>query len=257
MELLSKIASGFRWIRAGGASPKKIINPPLSTPDYLNRHPGATFLVLGNGPSLGAHRKEIHELIEKHRPIVMGANNITGFIYPDYHAFTNRRRLINYAHTIDSSKSKVLVGVHLPGWVIEKHYEGAYERIMYVNDHDRAFDICDGIIMASCRTVSVLLIGVALVMGGERVFVAGLDGYGLLPSKDEDVHYYKGERDHGPDVANKDTYLMQAESMCSRFLDEISHYMTQQGLEPFKIVTPTTYSDHYQDIQDYLLTNDQ
>jgi len=182
----------------------------------------------------------------------MGANNITGFIYPDYHAFTNRKRFTNYAYTIDFGKSKVLLGVYLPEWIIDKHYGRPYERIMYVNDHERAFDIRDGIIMTSCRTVSVLLIGVALVMGGERIFAAGLDGYGLLSSKGEEVHYYPGETDHGPDATRKDAYLMHIESMTSRFLNEISHYMTRRGLEPLRIVTPTAYEGHYHDIHEYL-----
>ena len=144
MGLIPKIASRIRQIRAGRASPKKIMAPSLSTPSYLNRHLGATFLVLGNGPSLRTHRGQIDALIEMHRPIVMGANNITGFTYPDYHAFTNRRRFISYAHTIDSDRSRVLVGVYLPEWIISEYYGGPYERIMYVNDHDQAFDIRDG-----------------------------------------------------------------------------------------------------------------
>jgi len=231
---------------------KKKINPPFLTPTYLSRHPGTTFLVLGNGPSLRTFGSEIYRFIEKYHPIVMGANNITGFVYPDYHAFTNRKHFTRYAHTIDASKSKVLLGASLPEWIIHKHYRGSYERIMYVNDHNESFDIHDGIIMTSCRTVSVLLIGVALVMGGERVFVAGLDGYGLLLSKGRDIYHYQGERDFGSDVTKKDAYLMEVESKCSRFLDEISHYMNKHGIEPLRVVTPTAYSDHYQDIRHYL-----
>ena len=252
MDLLSKLASVFQKAQARRVTPrsKRKINPSLSTPGYLNRHPGATFLVLGNGPSLGTHCKEIYELIEKHGPIVMGANNISGFIYPDYHAFTNRKRLIQYAHTIDTNKSKVLLSPYLPDWAISEHYVGSYEQIMYVDDNQLPFDMQNGIIMAGCRAVSVLLIGVALVMGGQRVYVAGLDGYSRVLSSEQNTHYYGKEMQI--DGTRSVTDFLAIERVMSRFLDEIAQCMEQQGLTPFKIVTPTSYTRHYEDITRYL-----
>ena len=247
-----KVASTLLKTRARRASPraKQRLDPTLLRPGYADRHTGATFLVFGNGPSLGKHRKQIVEFIETHKPVLMGANNMRGLPTPDYHGFTNRKRFIQFAHTIDRAKSKVLLGAYLADWIIDRHYRGPFERIMYVNDHDRAFDVREGIITASCRTVSVLLIGVALVMGAGRVLVAGLDGYGPLLSNNEEIYHYEGQTDFGP-RNNKDAYLLETERYCSRFLNEISQYMVRNELAPFKIVTPTAYSDHYQDIRDY------
>ena len=215
----------------------KVVNSELSTPTYLNRHCGEPFLVLGNGPSLNKYRNQIYRLIEKQQPVVLGGNNITEFVYPTYHAFTNRKRFISYAQTIDSNRSRVLLSPYLPPWIIRQHYRGKYERIMYVSDRENSFNVKNGIILAECRTVSVLLIAVALIMGAGKIWVAGLDGYGNLLNNKEPLHFYSTETDLGE--------VRAVEQYCTRFLQEISNFMLAENREPFKILTPTSYKKHY------------
>ena len=237
--------------RVAPPRPKKI-SPTLTAPVYLNRHPGATFLVLGNGPSLVSHQKDICRLIEKHQPIVLGGNHITEFMYPAYHAFTNRRRFFTYGHTLNPTKSTVLLSPYFPQWIIESRYTGPYERLMYIDDSQRPFDIQNGIITSDCRSVVILLIGIALVMGAQQVFTVGMDGYQRLLKDANDLQFYGGDTDVGPDPDQKDSYFLQLEASQSGYLNQISEYMVRQGFEPFKILTPTVHSAHYQNIQELL-----
>ncbi len=220
--------------------------PTLSTPTYYNRHSGATFLVLGLGPSLLDHRQQIFDFIDNQNPIVIGANNVTEFIYPDYHAFTNRARFLKYAHRVDSEKSKVLISPYMAKWFIREYYQGAYEEIMYHKDDARCFDIQEGVIMAGCQSVSVLSIGLAVVMGAVQIFVAGLDGYSKVLTPERQTHFYGKENQK--DEYRDDAEFLRREKVTNRFLDEISQYMVERGLDPFGIITPTSYEQHYQPI---------
>jgi len=227
---------GFRARKKRRATPRH--------PAYTGRHRGATALVLGNGPSLETHGDALRRLIESEDAITLGANNITPFIHPRYHAFTNRKRFERYAETIDPERSRVLVSPYFRRALIRRHYRGPYEEIAYVADNDAPFDIRDGIIQASGRTVSVLLIGVAAVMGAGRILVAGLDGFGGVLS---------GGRAEAGAMYHADTEVLKAEAReyeevdryTRRFLAEIQHYLAREGREPFAIVTPTAYEDHH------------
>jgi hypothetical protein len=218
--------------------------PRLRTPAYAGRHEGATALVLGNGPSLRTHGDALRRLIAAERAITLGANNITAFTHPDYHAFTNRKRFARYGHSIDPERSRVLLSPYFSRALIERHYRGPYEEISYVADNDARFDVSEGVIQASGRTVSVLLIGVAAVMGAERILVAGLDGFaGVLAGERPDpasVYHAETEllKERAPEYEEIDRYTR-------RFLAEIQGYLERHGRAPFAIVTPTAYEEHH------------
>jgi hypothetical protein len=218
--------------------------PRLRTPAYAGRHRGATALVLGNGPSLDSHRDALRRLIAAERAITLGANNITPFMHPSYHAFTNRKRFVRYANTIDPNHSIVLLSPYFPPAVIERHYRGAYEEIAYVADNEARFDVRDGVIQASGRTVSVLLIGVAAVMGAERILVAGLDGFRgvLINDRVKPGSLYHAETEVLKEEASE---YEEVDRYTRRFLSEIQDYLAREGREPFTIVTPTAYEDHH------------
>ena len=108
---------------------------------------------------------------------------------------------------------------------------------MYVSDRENSFNVKNGIILAECRTVSVLLIAVALIMGAGKIWVAGLDGYGSLLNNKEPLHFYSTETDLGE--------VRAVEQYCTRFLQEISDFMLAENRESFKILTPTSYKKHY------------
>lgn len=248
------LVSLFRRLTGTSLSPrsKDLENPELVRPSYYNRHPEGLFLVLGNGPSLQQHQRDIYQFIDSYAPVVLGANNITEVIFPDYHAYTNRRRFMTFGHRINATKSKVLFSAYMPDWVIRQRYDGPYERIMYVNDHERPFDIQNGIIMASCRSVSLLVLGVALVMGASRIAVAGVDGYAALLQENRRLQYYPGDTDVGPDPTRKREFFLELEAYQVRFLDEISAYMKRQGMEPFRIFTPTQHVSHYESLEEFV-----
>jgi hypothetical protein len=215
----------------------------LARPAYAGRHVGRRFLVLGTGPSLATHGDAIRELIKVRSLITLGANHITPFIYPDYHAFTGRRRFKQYVHTADPARSTVLLSPYLPPELVRAHYRRPYEELMYINDHDAPFGISDGIVQASCRSAGNLLIAVALVMGASEVLVAGMDGY-----QNAEFYFTPTQVKHPGDKA----YWERKETAIRRAQREIAAYMEAIGLEPFKIVTPTAYSQYYRPIEEFL-----
>ena len=211
----------------------------------MNRHPNASFLVLGGGPSLNEYHDEIFQFIDRYQPIVMGTNNITGFVLPDYHAFTNRKRFIEYAHTIDPAKSKVLLGAYFPEWLISRHWQGPYEPIMYVDDHDATFNIRSGVIQASCRTVVNLLLGVAIVMGARGpLYAAGIDGWTPQIQRGDDLSFYSETW-----LAHEnEPFFAELERLSTRFLTQINDYLIARKIGRLQILTPTVYEEFYQPI---------
>lgn len=190
-------------------------------------------------------------MIAKYDALVLGANHITDFIHPHYHAFTNRKRFLEYAHTIDSTKSMALLSPYFWEDTICSNYSGPYEYLIFKNNHMVAFDIQDGIIQANCRTVSVLLVAVAIVMGAQQIFVAGLDGFPHLDSAHEvdnaefyfaDTTVLKAER----------TRLLKTQQANARYLGEIQQFMLRHSMAPFSIVTPTVFDGHYSNIEELL-----
>ena len=218
------------------------------SPVYVNRHKEKYFLIVGTGPSLKKNWKKIGELQTKYNLITMGANNIGDFIQPDYHCFTNKKRFINYSHTI-GNKSKVLIGEHISIQVVKKHYGRYFEIIPYLNDHDASFNIENGIIRASCRTVGVLMIATAIVMGARKIFVVGMDGYKDIINTGSEIHFYS-EKNSTNDSQND--YFLTIDYYNNKFLNEIKFYLESNNRESFSIVTPTTYQDNYCSIDQFL-----
>jgi hypothetical protein len=233
-----------RLLRRGGQPKANLVKrrPVLERPAYAERHEGETFVVLGNGPSLRTHGDTVKALIRETEAVVLGGNHITPFLHPTYHAFTNRHRFLDYARTIDPSKSRVLLSPYFQKATINEYYGGPYEEIAYVADNEAAFGIEDGIILAGCRTVAVLLIAVAIVMGAERIYVAGLDGFRRLveEGRADDLHFTPLTS-----AARSVDHARSVMAGNERFLDEIQAYLRAHGREPFSIVTPTAYERHY------------
>lgn len=210
-------------------------NIKISPPAYANRHKGADFLVLGNGPSLEKNIEKIRKLVSEKKLIVLGANYLHGLIEPDYHAFNNLNRFIRYGKFV-SPKSKLLIGSYISGQVVKNVTDREYERLPYLNVNEK-FDIKDGIIQSNCGTISVLLIASAIIMGARNIHVAGLDGYKGVQGK---THFYS-------ETQEVPTKLESASlnEICGNFLDEIMEYQKENGMEPFGIITPTSYTKHY------------
>jgi len=212
---------------------------------YRNIQPGTDFLVLGGGPTLKKYQKQIREFILRYNPIILGANYLADLFVPHYHAFSNRRRYIDYVDTV-SEKSKLLISKYIPKDIIREYTNRSYEIIHYEDKGDVPFDIDGGIISSNCRTVSLLLMGVAIVMGAKRIFVAGLDGYTGFENNAE-IHFYEEE-----DETQKREVLMDKHLGNLKYLEEIDEFMFQHGKEGIHIITPTAYTKFYKGIENYI-----
>jgi len=218
------------------------LNPTLQTTKKVSRsvsykkiHSGKTFLILGNGPTLKSHRNQIQQFIDKKKPIVLGANNLGNLFIPDYHAFTSVKRLKKYADTVHLN-SNLLIGEHIDPQTIREYIKCNYELIRYNDILKKEFDLTnEGVITVNCRTVSVLLCAVAIVMGARQIYVAGLDGYqdtGIV----QDFFFYPEE-----DRVTDKSLLKELHEWCAYFLEEIDQCLRQNEGKGIHFLTPTNY----------------
>jgi len=213
-------------------------------PNYLNKHENETFLVLANGPSLKKYRKKIQDFIKKYNPIILGANYLGGLFVPNYHCFTNKRRFMDYINTVDN-KSKLLLGSDFEKDFIEMYTDKEYERLVHGYKPDGHFKIENGVIYTGYYTVSTLLIPLASVMGADKIYVAGMDGYKNIDHKS--VHFYK-EKDETKDIQIE----LEKQRKSEKLLNEIQEHLEKSKLKRFKIITPTSYENHYENIDVFL-----
>ncbi|MFC1805327.1 hypothetical protein ACFLZ3_05850, partial [Candidatus Omnitrophota bacterium] len=211
---------------------------------YIGRYQEKNFLLLANGPNLMKYKEQIDKFIMKYNPIILGANYLGEMFVPHYHAFNNKRRFIDYVEEVDQ-KSKLLIGQYIPGSMIKEYTTREYEILYYMDEMDNEFDIKDGVIQTNCRTISVLLAGVAIVMGASRIFIAGMDGY-LAPVSDGRFHFYKEEEASDKEV------ILEKHHWNLKFLEQIDQYLTANGKEGIHILTPTSYKRFYKGINNYI-----
>ena len=211
---------------------------------YINRHQGRDFLILANGPTLKEYKPKIEKLIEKHDFVTLGANYLAGLFKPDYHAFNNKRRFVSYIDTVDR-ESKLLIGQYISSQMIAEYTGRDYERICYLDLLNADFGIDEGVIATNCRTISVLLLGVAIVMGAKRIFCVGMDGYKGLEKGG--LHFYN-EADEKEDQE----MIVERHRWCQRFLSQIDEHLHKEGKEGIHILTPTSYKSFYKGIEHYI-----
>ncbi len=211
-------------------------NMEVRKPEYAGRHEGRDFLILGAGPSLKKNIAKITKFAKDNNLVVMGANYLHGLIEPDYHAFNNVGRFLKYGQFV-SRNSKLLIGNYISEQVIKSVTDQEFERLSYLNSPDR-FDINDGIIQSNCGTISVLLIGTAIVMGADRIYVAGLDGYKKV--SDSKTHFYDETRETPTKLES-----ISLHETCERYLSQIGEFQAKNGLKPFSIITETGYAQFY------------
>jgi len=212
---------------------------------YVDRHKGRDFLVLANGPNLKKYRKQIDKFIAKYDPIILGANYLGDLFKPHYHAFNNKIRFTEYIDQVDA-ESKLLLGQYFPEKMIKEYTSRDYETLFYDDVLDADFDIVDGVIQSSCRTISVLLLGVAAAMGGQRIFAAGMDGYIEQDRPDQHL-FYKEE------ISTQDKNLIiETHWWCHHFIKQIDEYLCARGHEGIHILTPTGYKSFYTGIDNYI-----
>ncbi len=212
---------------------------------YLDRHKDKDFLILANGPTLKQFQAEIKTFVDKYKPVVMGGNYLGDLFQPDYHGFVNKRRFVDYVDSV-ARDSKLLIGQHIPADMIREYIDRDHETIYYEDSLVNPFDIKNGIISSNCRTVAVLLAGVALVMGARRVFIVGMDGY--MATSQEGLYHFYNEKAEAKNLAD----LKEKHNANLAFLKQIDDYMMAHGGEGIHILTPTNYKEFYKGIKNYI-----
>jgi len=214
---------------------------------YLDRHFGRDFLVLANGPTLKEEKKQIDKIIKKYNPVVIGANYLGRLFVPHYHAFGNKKRFIDYIDTVDNSSSLLISNTFTYDF-IRKYTDCEYEFIQHLPQLSSDFDIRNGVITSNCRTISILSIAVAIVMGAERIFIVGMDGYKQVDSfMKESVHFYKEA-----DETENFEMLMEKHSWNESLLRQINDYLILREKDGLCILTPTSHRAFYKSIDNYL-----
>lgn len=197
-----------------------------NTATYAARYKGRSILVLANGPSLVKHQDKIQAFISQNNPIVLGANNLGGLFAPHYHAFNNQRRYEQYIATV-APESRLLLGPGIPSPVPGR----SYEEILCYNSSHTPLEIRDGVITSNCRSIGVLLGAVALIMGAESLYFAGMDGY---LAEGETMFYTEDESHNREDVLAKHNANQQ-------YLSQLLTCAKRLGCREVKSITPTTY----------------
>lgn len=223
---------------------KKILKTAMI--EYEDKHKGSDFLILANGSTLKEYKPQIDEFIKKHEPIVMGGNFLGGLFAPHYHGFSNRKRFMSYVEQV-SPDSKLLLSSHFEDSFIRDYTPREFERIVHLNRVTSQFDIIDGVINSNCRSIVMLLVATAVVMGGSRIFIAGMDGYqnedNLRANK---VHFY----DEAVETKNMQM-LLELHNWNEKLLQSINAYLSGQGKEGLYIITPTSHKQFYKSIYNW------
>jgi 4-hydroxy 2-oxovalerate aldolase len=91
-------------------------------------------------------------------------------------------------------------------------------------------------------------VAVAIVMGAERIFIAGMDGYKQVESfMKNPVHFYK-EADETEDFE----ILMEKHNWNELLLKQIDNYLIANNKDGLCILTPTSHKGFYKSIDNFL-----
>ena len=217
----------------------------IEKPPYINRHKGRDFLVLANGSTLKEYKTQIKKFINKINPVVLGANYLGGLFVPDYHAFNNKRRFVDYIDTVNKN-SRLLIGAYVSDEMAREYTDKKYEKLVYLDRLGNNFEIKNGVISTNCKTISVLLIGVAIVMGAKRIFVSGMDGY-IYPKQQKHIHFYN-EVDEPENL----DIIKERHNWNLFYLDQIDNYLCGKDKDGLILLTPTAYKRFYKGINNYI-----
>jgi 4-hydroxy 2-oxovalerate aldolase len=213
---------------------------------YEDRHAGRDFLILANGSTLKEYKTEIDEFIKKNDPVIMGGNFLGGLFEPHYHGFSNRKRFMSYIDQV-SADSKLLLSSNFEDSFIRDYTGRDFEHIAHLNCISSQFNIIDGVINSNCRSIVMLLVATAVVMGGRRIFIAGMDGYQSEENfKANKVHFY----DEAAETKNF-RMLLELHNWNEKLLQSINRYLTGQGREGLYIITPTSHKQFYKSIYNW------
>jgi 4-hydroxy 2-oxovalerate aldolase len=214
---------------------------------YLDRHSGRDFLVLANGPTLKEEKEQIDKFVKKYNPVVIGANYLGDLFVPHYHAFGNKKRFIDYVDTVDTG-SNILISNIFSDEFVKKYTSRKYEFIQHLPQLSSNFNISNGVITTNCRTISILSVAVAIVMGAGRILIAGMDGYKQVDSfMKNSVHFYKES-----DKTDNFEMLMEIHNWNELLLKQIDNYLILNNKDGLCILTPTSHKAFFKSIDNFI-----
>lgn len=233
--------NGVKSLNAGDIARKYTV-------PYRDRHKNKDFLILANGPTLKEYRHEIDKFITKFSPVTIGANYLGGLFIPDYHIFSNKKRFIQYIDSVHK-KSALLLSTSFDKNFISQYTDRDFEWLVHLENPSTDFGISQGVITTNCRTVAVLAIATAIVMGGRRIFVVGLDGYKNKENfLSHSIHFYN-EMDEPDDYK----ILLEKHNANETLLNNISRYLlSKKNSDGLYILTPTSHKHFYSSIENWI-----
>lgn len=192
-------------------------------------------IIIGSGNTLAEYHDSIENFIRDKKCVSIGINNMTNFIIPDYHLWTNKKQFSIFAGNSIKKKSRLLLGCGIHKKLVNKYYNGKYERIDYKDDDE--ININKNLIKGHYRTAGVLAIAIAYLMKAKKIYIVGMDGYtlyskkGIKHGKNSQHCYGKGHTDEGTWEEGK-----KKDDLVNQNLEDLWEYGVR-----FSILTPTKF----------------
>ena len=209
----------------------------MQNKDLKNKENGKTSIIIGAGSSLSTYSGKVSRLLFNHNTFSIGINNIIHTVIPDYHLWTNKKRLSQFGDNISES-SCLVIGSGIPEKLIQSKINRDYCRLQLIDQRNEPLHVSDDEIRGSFRTAGCVGIVLAHFMGASNIYVAGMDGYTLYNKKSLDKkkanHHCYGSG-YTDDAEWED--CLEKDRLVSQNLRNIYEY----GID-FKIVTPTKFS---------------
>lgn len=212
----------------------------LHRPAYVNRHPGATVLVVATGPSLRTHREDVQNWLYGPgcNAVTIVCNYAGDLCVPMYQLFANRRRLVTFGGGVHPASS-LLIGSYIGHRAI-RHAVGdrGYEEVPYAGPYSSEAGSLRidrrGVVHLTGGTVATIAIGVAIVMGARWVYCAGLDGFSQYAGNPDDIHFFQ-------DADSIDFQKRLMHEQCTHgILRDAAAILEQRG-GGLRILTPSVY----------------
>jgi 4-hydroxy 2-oxovalerate aldolase len=209
---------------------------------FKGRHVRRPALIFAGGPSIREYLPRLQRFIAKYQPFTIGSNNIADLMAPDYHLFTNKLRFAQYARRVQLARSRLMVAGFFEPSFIHEHVFCPWDFVsirLGANVEDPF--VAQDVIQVQYLDVSIVAIGVALLMGANQIYVAGLDG--LRPGMDAGSFHFYRETAQPEDTA----LLAERHRNVSTELERVAVYLKRQNLE-FSLITPTSHQQYYRGI---------
>lgn len=239
-----KIKSAYH--KGSPAFSKTRENIRLEEPTYLNRYQGRDFLILGTGPSLKPFAPQLIDLIQERDLIVIGVNAAYELIDCDYVGFVNRGRLGQFGPGLKGRPGKLLLSIEFSDQFIQSITDQKHELIMWQSVKGETVSRVDdrGVIYHS-GTSATLMILIAQVMGGRRIYAAGFDGWRNYLNGKGDSSFRATSYKPNKDEQERLRMVAYWNRVLTEALDSIQKNALERGLTRFSIITPTEFKAHF------------